>query len=129
MKKAVLLFLVFSVLSATAQLSDDEKLRKKILTDYLDQVYFEYSTPQAEALANIIIKSFKENLVIISVEVNDIPETDALKIASLKLVLQNLLDSQTPSWQQIIEIEKERLIMLDKQLRRKSKYESDPDKK
>lgn len=124
MKKILILFFIFISHVSIAQLSNDEMLRKKILIDYIDQVYFEYSTPQAEAIANIIIKAFRENLVIIDADISNISEADALKITSLKLAFQNLLNVKTPSWAEIFELEKERLLLLDKQLRRKSKYET-----
>ena len=129
MKKILILFFIFISYTAIAQMSDDEVLRKKILIDYIDQVYFEYSSPEGEAIANIIIKAFRENLVIIDADIKNLSEADALKITSLKLVFQNLLNAKTPSWGEIFELEKERLILIDKQLRRKSKYENSTENK
>lgn len=129
MKKLLAIFFISISNLSLAQMSEDEILRKKMLIDYIDQVYFEYSTPQAEAIANIIIKAFRENLVIIEVDIKNISEDDALKITSLKLMFQNLLNAKTPSWEEIFELEKERLILLDKQLRRKSKYEMNTENK
>lgn len=109
-------FLCFS------QMNSDEILRKKTLIDYLDHVSLEYSTPEAEAIANITIKVFKENLIILEVNSKISNDVDALKLESLKLAFKNLLEVNTPSWSEILALEREKLILQDKQVSRKSKY-------
>lgn len=120
---AVMFFQTFIALGQNVNQSNDELIRKKICVDYIDQVHFEYTSPDAEALANLIIRVFKENLVILDFEIENLNETDVLKISSLKLALQNLLNSKVLTWEEIHNLEKNNLILLDKQLRRKSKYD------
>jgi hypothetical protein len=95
------------------------------MVNYLDQSQFDYETPVGDAASNLIINSFKTNLIIPAfTQLEGISETDLLKIESLKLALKTIIDSPTPSWDTILMFETQKMLLLDKQLRRQSKYKN-----
>ncbi len=106
-------------------LSEDEAARKSAMVNYLDQCQFDYETPVGDAASNLIINSFKTSLIIPAfTQLEGISETDLLKIESLKLALKTIIDSPTPSWDTILMFETQKMLLLDKQLRRQSKYKN-----
>lgn len=119
----LLIFSAFLSLSVTGQVhSNDEAARKRLLLPYLEQAYFEYTTAEAEAVANTLKNSYLQSLHLPSIDYSNLAKNDQLKLESLFFGLKSLLTNPTPSWEEIIELEKARLLREDSALRRKSKY-------
>lgn len=114
--------LIAPVFSQTTN-SSDEKIRKKLAVDYLEVLLFEYETPQGEAVANLLIKAFKENLAIAPIDQKIVAnENDKIKISAVEFALKKLASDSAPTWDQLVEAEKNFLILKDKQVSRHSKY-------
>lgn len=121
-----LLVLSAGYVAAQSTTDADEAARKKIAVDYLEVMLFDYESVQGESVAHIIIKAFKESLEVIDTsKLNVINTNDQVKISALVFALNNLKNNPAPSWEELVEAEKNFLIMQDKALRRESKYKTE----
>lgn len=116
-------FFIFSQ-STVKDISKDELIRASYASYYIDEVQeanYIFNTPSGEAKANIILKVYRDLLIIPEVSLDNIDAEDKAKIEKLIQKL-NQLSKNPPSWDEIVLLEKERLINWDKAVRQKSKY-------
>jgi hypothetical protein len=115
---------VFSQTEKKHGKTGDELERAAYGSFYIEEVQeanYMFNTPEGEAISNIILKAYRDLLPIPDIPYNHIDAEDRAKveklISKLKLVREN-----PPSWQELANLEKERLIRWDKAVRKKSIY-------
>lgn len=126
--KGIIVFIFpFSAFSQSNNTSNEKDLllRASCGSYYIEESsesFFEsFKTPLGEACANIILKNFRDNLQIPSIENFSLVPEDKKKVEELIQKL-NLMKKTPPSWVEIINSEERRLIEVDKAVRQKSKY-------
>lgn len=110
--------------STNKDISKDELIRASYASYYIDEVQeanYVFNTPSGEAAANIILKAYRDLLIIPDISLDQIDAEDKAKIEKLIQKLDQL-SKNPPSWDEIVLLEKEWLINWDKTVRQKSKY-------
>jgi hypothetical protein len=122
----ILLFFTQYSYSQILKKSDDVLIRASYASYYIEEVKEEnymFDTPLGEAVANIILKNYRDLLPIPEISNIQLNINDRAKIEQLIRRL-NQLRLAPPTWEEIIYFEKDKLIQWDKAVRKKSIYKS-----
>jgi hypothetical protein len=112
--------------STSKNLTEDEVTRAICASYYIVEVQpvnYIFNTPSGEATANIILKAYREHLIIPTISMDNIDAGDKAKIEKLIIKL-NQLSKNPPTWDELVLLEKEWLIARDKAMLKVSKYKS-----
>jgi hypothetical protein len=104
--------------------SKDQNARIKFsvhLIDYMNPPNFENAS--GEAHYNLIKFAFEENLTIPNFELDNLTNNDKTIIVNYISLLEQSLYNPLP-WKQLLELEKQYLIWLDRSNRKVSKYKN-----
>jgi hypothetical protein len=130
MKNIVLSFLLILSFSLFSQqkpvlsiaVDKDLLIRKSLSCQYLTENQYEYVTADGKAMHNLLLEAFKLHGEIINVDVNAITNIkDKANLQSFIGGLNSIL-LLTPSWNDLLTFEKNRILLEDKALRRKPYY-------
>jgi hypothetical protein len=95
-------------------IEDDISIRQSLSAKYLKENFYEYKTAEAKSYHNILLSVFVEKTKIVNFNLDKISDQDDKKnIISFIEGLNSLLII-TPSWEDIIRLEKERLLFEDR---------------
>jgi len=122
----LLLYISSGAFSQSTNKNDDGVIRASYASYYIDEVQpanYIFNTPSGEASANIILKAYRDHLIIPTISIDKIDAADKAKIEKLILKL-NELSKNPPSWDELVLLEKEWLIKRDKAMLKVSKYKT-----
>lgn len=113
-------FIFISFFTLQAQDNHDKSSRAVMASTYLPE--YTYETLDGEAAAKLILSTFKITKTIPQINIVG-SINDRATIEKLVLQLKQLLDNP-PTWDELLVLEKDRLLQEDKALRRISKYKT-----
>ncbi|MEO6304834.1 MAG: hypothetical protein ABIP51_16860 [Bacteroidia bacterium] len=126
-KKILIVLLVSNVFISIAQnknVSDNDLLlRQSLAAKYLKENFFDYKTAEAKASHIIILTAFEKNSEIIKLNVDKV--ADAADRANLNSFIGGLnsILVLTPTWTDLVKLEKEKLLFEDRAMNRKPQLE------
>lgn len=117
-KRILIILLVLNVFISVAQNknvnTNDQPLRQSLAAKYLKENFFDYKTAEAKAAHAIILKAFENKSEVINLNLNNINEpTDKANLTSFIGGLNSIL-VLTPSWDDLVKLEKDKLLFEDK---------------
>lgn len=125
MKKIFLIVLVLisvKSFSQTATPGSDEFTRTVQATYYIQEATdLNYTTAAGEAVHNLVLASFRSSLTIVTLNTDKLSSSDNAKIQSLVAKL-TYAKQNPPTWEELSRLEETRLIQVDKNVRKTSKY-------
>ncbi|MBA2610337.1 MAG: hypothetical protein H0U95_00095 [Bacteroidetes bacterium] len=126
-KKLLIVLIVLNVFISVAQnksfATNDLPLRQSLAAKYLKENFFDYKTAEAKASHAIILKAFEKTSEIINLNLNNVADPeDKANLNSFIGGLNSIL-ILTPNWDDLVKLEKDKLIFEDKALNRKPQFE------